>query len=310
MARCGVCLDERLAAYGFGQAHPFGNDRFYAFADEFRARGLADDVDLFPAQAGDTELLELFHTPAYVSRLKEVSAHGVGYLDQGDTPVFPGIFEASALVAGTVHAAMNKLLAGEYEAAFVPIAGLHHARRDGAAGFCAVNDCGIAIEALQRAGCERVLYVDIDAHHGDGVFYAFEEDPSLVVVDFHEDGRFLYPGTGRADETGRGAARGTKINVPLPPRANDALFETLWPSALRFIRTRRPDFVILQAGADSIAGDPITHLQLSPAIHHRVAADLMALGAPLLALGGGGYHRPNLAAAWCEVVAALRGNAD
>ena len=308
MARCCVCLDERLAAYGFGDGHPFGNDRFYAFAEEIESRGLADKVGRLAADQGDAELLTLFHTPGYVARLQKVSAIGEGFLDQGDTPVFPGIFEASAQVAGTVHAAVKRLLDGDCDNAFIPIAGLHHARRDAAAGFCAVNDCGIAIEALKREGFEKVLYVDIDAHHGDGVFYAFEEDPGVVVVDFHEDGRFLYPGTGWADETGRGAAQGTKLNVPLPPQADDELFATLWSAARRFIETHQPQFVILQAGADSIAGDPITHLKLSPATHRRVAEELTRLGVPLLVLGGGGYNRANLAIAWCEVVGALAGS--
>ncbi len=305
MGRCGVCLDPRLAAYGFGDGHPFGNDRFDAFAAEFRRRELTDRVTPLAAETADDSLLALFHTPEYLARLREASRSGSGFLDQGDTPAFPGIYEAAALVAGSVEAAARRLLAGEYDSAFVPIAGLHHARRDAAAGFCAVNDCGIVIEALKRAGLERIAYVDIDAHHGDGVFYAFEADPAVLFVDFHEDGRFLYPGTGSADEIGTGPARGLKMNVPLPPRADDEVFMALWPAALRFIRNHAPQFVVLQAGADSIAGDPITHLRLSPAVHGRVAADLAALGVPLLGLGGGGYHRPNLAAAWCAVVEAM-----
>ena len=110
---------------------------------------------------------------------------------------------------------------GECRRAFVPIAGLHHAARDRAAGFCVFNDCGVAIELLKRAGLKRIAYVDIDAHHGDGVFYAFEDDPAVIFADLHEDGRYLYPGTGMAEEIGKGAARGMKLNVPLPPGADD-----------------------------------------------------------------------------------------
>jgi acetoin utilization protein AcuC len=194
---------------------------------------------------------------------------------------------------------------------FVPIAGLHHARRDGAAGFCVFNDIGVAIETLRQVhGIQRIAYVDIDAHHGDGVFYAFEDDPQVAIADLHEDGRYLYPGSGRADETGRGDARGSKLNIPLPPGADDALFRRLWPPIEDLVRAARPEIILLQAGADSIAGDPLTHLQLSPASHGYAAERLSRLAdelcaGRLVATGGGGYDRKNLAQAWCAVVDAM-----
>jgi acetoin utilization protein AcuC len=196
---------------------------------------------------------------------------------------------------------------GECRRAFVPIAGLHHAARDRAAGFCVFNDCGVAIEQLKRAGLKRVAYVDIDAHHGDGVFYGFEEDAAVIFADLHEDGRYLYPGTGFAGETGRGLAAGTKLNVPLPPGADDAVFAQRWPAVLAHLEKFAPEFVLLQCGADSIAGDPITHLRFSPAVHGRAARELGELAdrlghGRLLALGGGGYNRTNLAQAWTAVV--------
>jgi len=202
-------------------------------------------------------------------------------------------------------------MAGECRRAFVPIAGLHHARRDRAAGFCVFNDCGIAIEALRAEhGVRRVAYVDIDAHHGDGVFYAFEDDPELCFADLHEDGRYLYPGTGAADETGRGAAAGTKLNIPMPPDADDGAFREQWQRVEGFVRAARPEFILLQCGADSLAGDPITHLRYSAAAHGHAAARLCRLAdeccqGRLLALGGGGYNLGNLASAWTAVVAAM-----
>jgi acetoin utilization protein AcuC len=192
--------------------------------------------------------------------------------------------------------------------AFIPIAGLHHAARDRAAGFCVFNDCGVAIEILRRKYALRTIaYVDIDAHHGDGVFYAFEADPDLVFADFHEDGRYLYPGTGAADETGTGAARGTKLNVPLPPGADDAAFRAVWERAEALLRERQPEFILLQCGADSLAGDPITHLRLTAESHAYAARRLCALAdefghGRVLAMGGGGYNRGNLARAWTRVV--------
>ncbi len=299
-------LGEALASYGFGEGHPFGPDRLAAFEAAFYRKGLDRQVEIHAPVRGDRSLLALFHDSRYLDFLERKSRQGTGFLDGGDTPVFPGIWEASLVVAGTVCAAADALLEGECRCAFVPIAGLHHARRDGAAGFCAINDCGIVIEYLRRqAGIPRIGYVDIDAHHGDGVFYAFEEDPGVIVVDFHEDGRFLYPGTGAVSETGRGKAAGTKLNVPLPPSADDERFARLWPAALSFLERHRLRFLLLQAGADSIAGDPITHLALSPATMAWVARSLAGLGLPLLILGGGGYNRDNLARAWTAALEAV-----
>jgi acetoin utilization protein AcuC len=168
----------------------------------------------------------------------------------------------------------------------------------------------VVIETLKASGLERIGYIDIDAHHGDGVFYAYESDPAVIIADLHEDGRHLYPGTGTREETGRGEAVGTKLNVPLPPGADDALFAQAWESAQAHIERYEPEFILLQCGADSIGGDPITHLALTPASHARVARDLRNLAESLghgkvLAMGGGGYDRRNLATAWTAVVEAL-----
>lgn len=296
-----------LARYGFGDAHPFGNDRHDAFWREALRQGLDRRVEIgTPVAARDADILR-FHTADYVAFAKERSVLGDGYLDCGDTPAFPGIYTAAATVVGSTLAALADCMHGPGRA-FVPIAGLHHARRDGAAGFCALNDIGVAIETLRAVyGVRRIAYVDIDAHHGDGVFYAYEDDPDLIFADLHEDGRFLYPGTGFEHETGRGVAAGTKLNLPLAPGADDAQFFALWPRVEEFIRAGRPEIILLQAGADSIAGDPITHLNLTPAAHAHAARRLCAVATDLghgrvLAFGGGGYNRRNLALAWTAVV--------
>jgi acetoin utilization protein AcuC len=206
---------------------------------------------------------------------------------------------------------LQAIIEGEITRAFIPIGGLHHARRDGAAGFCVFNDCGVAIEAARRVyGITRVAYVDIDAHHGDGVFYGFEHDPDLAFADIHEDGRFLYPGTGAREETGRGPAAGTKLNIPLPPGADDADFYAVWNEVEDYLEQRRPELILLQCGADSLAGDPITHLRFSAEAHAHAAARLRQIAehysaGRLLAMGGGGYDRSNLAIAWTRVVEEL-----
>jgi len=185
---------------------------------------------------------------------------------------------------------------------------LHHARRHVAAGFCVFNDCGIAIEYLRHQyGIKRVAYVDIDAHHGDGVFYSFEDDPDLLFADIHQDGRTLYPGTGAKDETGKGDAIGTKLNIPVPPFADDAVFQTVWPQIESYLQINEPEFILLQCGADSIEGDPITNMAFSPGSHAYAAKRLCALAdqycdGKFLAMGGGGYNHDNIARAWTAVV--------
>src|SRR3974390_2946082 len=273
-----VVLGERLARYGFGDGHPFGPDRHDAFVREFEQRGLRAQVMALEPQDASTEQLTLFHTPDYVRFVAERSRCGSGWLDDGDTPAFRGVFEAAACVVGSSLAATEWILARERRRAFVPIGGLHHAARARAAGFCVFNDCGVVVEHLRRVhGVRRIAYVDIDAHHGDGVFYAFEEDPELIFADLHESGQSLYPGTGAAAESGRGLARGTKLNVPLAAGAGDAEFSASWPRMLEHVSAYAPEFFILQCGADSIAGDPITHLQLSSGCHARAARELCAL---------------------------------
>jgi acetoin utilization protein AcuC len=307
-AAVAVGVGERLARYSFGDSHPFGSDRYAAFLREFEGRALSERVQLIEARAASYEELLSFHTPAYVDFVRERSSSGQGYLDAGDTPAFRGMYEAAAYVVGATLNAVDAIMDGRCRRAFVPIAGLHHAGRDHAAGFCVFNDCGVAIELLRRrAGIRRIAYVDIDAHHGDGVYYAFEDDAEVIIADIHEDGRFLYPGTGMVQETGRGAAAGTKLNLPLPPGAGDSAFAEVWPQVTAHLGRFEPQFLLLQCGADSLEGDPITHLRLSAASHGRAARELCELAERLghgrvLALGGGGYNRSNLAQAWSAVV--------
>ncbi len=310
--RVRVYHGEALAAYGFPGGHPFGPDRLAAFWREFLRQGLDRQVEVAPpAPPASEDELARFHTRAYLARVQAQSRAGTGYLDYGDTPAFPGVYEAAATVVGCMLEAADDILAGRIDRAFVPIAGLHHARREAAAGFCVFNDLGVVIERLRQVhGVRRVAYVDIDAHHGDGVFYAFEEDPDLIFADIHEDGRYLYPGTGSAEETGRGPAAGTKLNIPLPAGAGDREFFAAFEAVASHVEAGRPEFILLQAGADSLAGDPITHLRYTPAAHGHAARRLARLAdthcrGRLLAAGGGGYHRDNLARAWCEVVRGL-----
>jgi acetoin utilization protein AcuC len=305
-----VITGPEIAEYGFPNGHPFGPDRHDAFVAELERSGVAARVEQRSAREASRAEIEYFHTPAYVDLVIELSERGHGLLDMGDTPAFPGVYEAAANVVGGTLNALAAVI-DEGRPAFIPIGGLHHARRDGAAGFCVFNDCGVAIEAARRVyGIRRVAYVDIDAHHGDGVFYAFEQDPDVLFADLHEDGRFLYPGTGSRSETGRGPAAGTKLNVPLPPGADDDAFIEAWQEVERYLEAGEPELILLQCGADSLAGDPITHLKLTAEAHAHAArrlcvlADRFAQGR-VLGMGGGGYNRTNLANAWTRVVEEL-----
>ena len=300
-----------LASYGFADGHPFGPDRQEAFLRELRRSQSHGSLRVLEPRMAERDEIESFHRREYVDLVVERSREGRGYLDAGDTPAFRGVFEATSFVVGGTLLAVEEIMAGNARRAFIPIGGLHHAARAHAAGFCVFNDCGIAIEILRRRhGLRRIAYVDIDAHHGDGVFYGFEADADTLIADIHEDGRYLYPGTGSIEETGSGDAVGTKLNLPLPPGATDGDFQQAWQRVEEYLRAQRPDFILFQCGADSLEGDPITHLAFSEEAHAAAATALCRRADDLghgrvLGMGGGGYNRRNIARAWTRVVEAF-----
>lgn len=316
MCQTAVFYGDALARYGFGGSHPLGTDRLGAFWGRLQGEGIENIVVEEPALGSEQDAL-LFHEKEYVDLVRVSSKHGGVLLDRGDTPAFKGVFEASLYVVGSTLAALDCVVAGKDKSgrkidhAFNPIGGLHHARRDTAGGFCVFNDIGVAILAARKKyGIKRIAYVDIDAHHGDGVFYEFEDDPLLFFADIHEDGRHLYPGTGSALETGKGQASGTKLNIPLEPGAGDKEFIEAFGRVEHFVDSVRPELIILQCGADGLAGDPITHLRYTPRAHAHAAGALHALAhkhcsGRIIALGGGGYNRANIGAAWTQVVKSL-----
>jgi len=302
---------DAIARYGFPDGHAFSLDRHEVFMTELRRANLEPHLLHASPRMATLEELQLFHVPAHIERVRELSRTGSGFVDNGDTPAFKGVFEAASNVVGATLVAVEHIMSGQIKRAFVPIAGLHHAARDRAAGFCVFNDIGVAIETLRKQyGIKRIAYVDIDAHHGDGVFYAFNRDPELMFADIHEDGHSLYPGTGHSDETGEGDAVGTKLNIPLPSGAGDIEFKNAWLEIERYLQTNPPEFVFLQCGVDSMADDPLTHLKFSDAAHGHAAQRLCQLAdswghGRVLALGGGGYNRGNIARGWTRVVKEL-----
>jgi acetoin utilization protein AcuC len=298
-----------LANYHFGDTHVFGPVRQQAFIDGMNAQALSKQVTWLPPVQCKIDDLKLFHNSEFIEHVMQACKSGVGYLDQGDTPARTGIFEAASTVVGSVLDMIDRIMAGQFRRGFIPIAGLHHGFRDHVSGFCVFNDCAIAIEHLRnRYPLQKILYVDIDAHHGDGVFYNYDSDSNVFVVDFHEDD--LYPRTGDADETGGGPAKGTKMNVPMPKMAGDDAFAKGWKKAEVFIRKIKPEFIIFQCGADSLKGDPVTHLDYTTRSYQLAAESLCQLAdeyceGRLVALGGGGYNLENISQAWPVVVRAM-----
>lgn len=317
MCRTAVFFGEQLARYGFGGSHPWGTDRIYAFWSRLQAERL--NIVVEEPETTDEQTVLSFHEKEYVELVKMASKQCRSIpLDRGDTPSFRGVFEATLYVVGSTLACLDMVMKGadrvgrKVEHAFNPIAGLHHAKRDSAGGFCVFNDIGVAIVQARRRGIKRIAYVDVDAHHGDGVFYEFEDDPLLFIADIHEDGRHLYPGTGSESETGKSDAKGTKLNIPLPPGSSDDEFMRAFARVEEFVDSARPELIILQCGADGLAGDPITDLRYSAMAHRHAAASLHRLAhkhcnGRIIALGGGGYNRANIGNAWTEVVRAFAG---
>lgn len=309
----GLVYGKELLSYDFGQSHVMNSARLKSFFNALESSGLTSDSRILPIKPrlATSDEIALYHDKRYIDFVKEMSMEGKGLLDYGDTPAFPGIFEAASLVVGSTLEALDTVMKHDVFYSMNPMGGLHHARRGKAAGFCVFNDVGVLIEKTRRDyGLRRILYVDLDAHHGDGVMYDFYYDPDLYIVDFHENGRYLYPGTGFEGETGGGKAVGTKLNLPLKPWATDRDFDEKMEKAKQFMSEGSFELIVFQAGADSIAGDPITHLKLSAHAHLQMISLLKELSSksgmcPIIVLGGGGYNPSNTAEIWLKIVNAL-----
>ncbi len=305
---------DRYFAYDYGPGHPLKVARLNLTFELCRVYGLfalpqAALLETFPAV--ETEVLR-FHTPAYVEVLKEanegslrrVDGHGLG---PGDNPVFPGLWDWSLLHTGASLQCAKLILEKKARIAFNIAGGLHHALADRASGFCYVNDCVLAIYALLDQGL-RVLYLDIDAHHGDGVQWAFYQDRRALTVSFHQDGSTLFPGTGRAAEMGKGEGLGYAVNVPLLPGTDDEVFlEGFRAVVPRLLESFRPDVIVTQLGVDSFKNDPLADLELTTNGFCEVVSFLVKHAPALLALGGGGYHVGNVARAWTLAWAIMNG---
>jgi acetoin utilization protein AcuC len=314
-----LVYDEGFLSYDFGGDHALREVRLKLARDLIAAYGLLEaDVEEQPSPATEAAIARV-HTKEFIDVVKRLSAdpsgtsyeHGLG---TADNPVFGGLYEAATLQAGATLRACELVASGRRTRALNLGGGFHHALPDRASGFCVFNDIAIGMRSLiEDHGRERILYVDIDAHHGDGVQAIFYDDPRVLTISLHEDGHYLFPGSGFVDEIGKGAGEGYAVNVPLPPYTRDisylyAFQEIVPPLARAF----RPDVIVSQLGADGHYLDPLTHLMLTTDTYEAVGRFLDELskelcGSRWIAVGGGGYDLTAVPRVWTLLYAQMAG---
>jgi acetoin utilization protein AcuC len=304
---------EAWRQFDYGPEHPLRMERLGLTWRLMEAYGLTrlPGARVERPEAASLERICRFHTREYVDILRAVSAgefvpHAARYgLGPGDNPIFPGLWEAAELAAGGSLLAASLVAEGEADRAFHFAGGLHHALPDRASGFCYVNDAVLAVMRLRERGW-RVAYVDIDAHHGDGVQFAFYRDPDVLTISTHERGDRLFPGTGFVPEMGEGEGLGYAVNLPLQPFTDDEVylpaFEAVVPPLLAAFK---PDALVIQLGIDSHRTDPLTHLALTVQGFTQALRRLLPLAPRVVALGGGGYDLSNVARAWTRAWAVM-----
>jgi acetoin utilization protein AcuC len=320
----GVALvwDPALARYDFGPEHPLAPVRVELTVALIEALGLVADQAVRKVPPGpydEDELLRL-HRPAFVAAVRRASAdpsirtdlaHGLG---PGDNPIFRDMHAASMAVCAASKEAARVVWEGEAAHSFNPAGGLHHAMPDRAAGFCIYNDPAVAIDWLLEHGAERVCYLDVDVHHGDGVQAMFIDDPRVLTISLHESGRFLFPGTGFPDEIGGPGAEGSSVNLPFHPGTTGPIWlEAFDEVVVPLVAAFAPDVLVTQLGCDTHATDPLAHLAfrmddyraLGGRIHELAHA---AAGGRWIATGGGGYQLVQVVPrAWATMFAEMVG---
>jgi acetoin utilization protein AcuC len=295
-------FSEELLNYRFSSHHPFNQERLTLTLDLLKKNGAIEDTDIVPPRIATDEELCLIHDPNFINavklagqgKLKEDAADGYG-LGTEDTPIFANMHEASALLVGGTLTAVDYVMNGKAEHALHLGGGLHHGFRGKASGFCIYNDSSVAIKYLQEKYNARVLYVDTDAHHGDGVQWSFYDEPNVCTLSIHETGRYLFPGTGNVNERGQGKGYGFSFNIPVDAfTEDDSWLDAYRKSFTEIAEFFKPDVIITQNGADSHYLDPLTHLSSTmkiyreiPKLAHEIAHKYC--GGKWIAVGGGGY---------------------
>lgn len=297
---------DKFAEFDYGPSHPLKTFRLKLTYELIKAYGLLSlpNTRCVEALMASEEEIAYFHDRDYIAILKAsgsgLTIPGEGFygLGPGDNPVFKGLFDWSRLVTGASLQAAAMVDNGEADISFNISGGLHHAMAGKASGFCYVNDPVIAIMSLLRKG-RRVAYVDIDAHHGDGVQEAFYATDRVLTISMHETGKMLFPGTGFENEIGEGEGKGYCVNIPMPPYSDDELFVYAFSEVVPpLIGKFRPDVVVSQLGVDSFHADPLAHLNYTTNGFCEVVRKIKEFSPKWVALGGGGYDIANVAKAW------------
>lgn len=301
--------------FSYGDEHPFKLQRYRMARDLMDAYGLLTlpGMEIRGCGPVSDDLVHSFHEAGYIARLKEFSSSDTPRADfryglgDADCPVFRGLYDCAALGAGATFEAVRLVEEEGFDIAFNLAGGWHHAHRARASGFSYLNDAVIAINWLVARG-RRVVYLDIDAHHGDGVQEGFYDSDRVLTVSLHESGVYFFPGTGFEDETGFGRGAGYSVNVPLIAHTDDALYmkafdEAAWPLIAAF----DPDVIVTQIGADTFRTDPLTRLEITTHSYGYILRKLKALRIPWVALGGGGYDLMNTSRAWVIAWAIMNG---
>jgi acetoin utilization protein AcuC len=306
-----------FARYDLGAHHPLHQQRVRLHYELCKALGLlAPPAVVEPKFKPATEQqLRLVHTQDYLNMVRELSQkEGYSLLDAGDTPAFPGAFDVTSLIVGGTLAGVDAVMTGKVQHAWNPGGGFHHAHPDRASGFCIFNDVAIACRYLQsRYKVKRILYVDIDVHHADGVQDIFYAESGVLTVSFHESGEFLFPGTGFQEEFGEGEGRGYAVNLPLPPYTLDEhylrAFEAIVPP---IVQAYRPEVIVAQNGVDAHYQDELGHMALTTRTYVELAGRLHRLAhesahGRLIAVGGGGYSYLSVPRCWSLIFGELAG---
>jgi acetoin utilization protein AcuC len=301
MGTTAVVWDESFTAYDFGPGHPMGPARLDLTARLARSLGVLDDVRIVNPGVATDAVLETVHSPSYIAAVRLASDDpDSADLDRGlgteDDPAFKGMHDASARIVEGTRQLCESVWTGEAEHGVNFCGGLHHAMPGAASGFCVYNDIAVGIQWLLDNGAERVAYIDIDVHHGDGVERIFWDDPRVLTISVHESGRALFPGTGWPTEIGGQAAEGYAANVALPPGTGDAAWlRAINSVAVPLVQSFRPEVIVSQHGCDTHFDDPLAHLSITVDAQryaadaiHRLAHEVS--GGKWVALGGGGYE--------------------
>ena len=307
MRRAAFVFDDTLSGHVLGESHPMQPIRLKRTYDLLAAYHAFDDKNSLlvkPREASEIEVGWL-HDGDYIAAVRSLSLGLSGYNPeqygfsvQGDNPIYSGMYDAALLSTGASLVAAELVASQQVDVAFNISGGLHHAAAGHASGFCIFNDPVIAIKYFLEQG-KRVAYVDIDAHHGDGVQEAFFDDNRVLTISLHESGRFLFPGTGFTSESGSGEGSGYAVNLPFYPYTEDDLY--LWAFrevVLPLVKAFAPDVLVTQLGIDSYHSDPLTHLQVTSRGFTEAITEFANLGLPWLALGGGGYDLSAVARCW------------